>query len=349
MNSLTNEYLDNLKFDSTQIASLRALGEYKGKQELFSHQSPETLDTLRNLAIIESTESSNRLEGIIVDRKRIQAIIKHSTKPRGRSEQEVTGYRDALALIHESWSALPFTINVIKQLHSIIYKYLPDEGGIWKEHENIIIEKYPDGSKRIRFKPVSVKKTPEAMELLVERYKDFEKESRDPIIIIPLTVFDFLSIHPFQDGNGRMARLLTLLLLYHTGYEVGRFISLERIFEETKKSYYETLEISSQNWHEGKHDIYPWLTYFWGTLIRAYKEFEERVGVVKTGRGAKTEQIKLAVQRKVGPFAISDIENECPGITRDMIRHVLHQLRDEGLIHSTGVGRGAKWVKDQSE
>ena len=187
------------------------------------------------------------------------------------------------------------------------------------------------------------------MELLVERYKDFEKESRDPIIIIPLTVFDFLSIHPFQDGNGRMARLLTLLLLYHTGYEVGRFISLERIFEETKKSYYETLEISSQNWHEGKHDIYPWLTYFWGTLIRAYKEFEERVGVVKTGRGAKTEQIKLAVQRKVGPFAISDIENECPGITRDMIRHVLHQLRDEGLIHSTGVGRGAKWVKDQSE
>ena len=146
MNSLLSSYLDKLKLDPNQVANLRVLGEYKGKQELFSRQSPETLDTLRNLAIIESTESSNRLEGIIVERKRVQAIVQHSTRPKGRSEQEVAGYRDALALIHESWSALPFTINVIKQLHSIIYKYLPDEGGIWKEKENVIIERYPDGS-----------------------------------------------------------------------------------------------------------------------------------------------------------------------------------------------------------
>jgi Fic family protein len=345
MNSLGYEYLKKLKLGPDLVANLRVIGEYKGKQELYTNQSPETLKILRELAIIESTESSNRLEGIIADHKRIQAIVQKSTRPQNRSEQEIAGYRDALALIHDSWQALPFSIDAIKQLHGIIYKYLPDKGGIWKEKENLIIERYPDGAKRIRFQPVSVKDTPNAMDELVKRYEEAVLDNRDYLLIIPFSVFDFLCIHPFQDGNGRMARLLTLLLLYHAGYKVGKYISLERIFEETKESYYETLEASSQNWHNGKHDIFPWLTYFWGTLIRAYKEFEERVGVIKTGRGAKTEQIELVVKRKVGPFAISDIENECPGISRDMIRHVLRKMRDEGLIKSTGIGRGAKWIK----
>jgi Fic family protein len=345
MNSLNRKYLNKISFDSEQVANLRVIGEYKGKQVLYSHQSPEALKTLKNLAAVESTESSNRLEGIIVERKRVQAIVLKSTKPKSRSEQEVAGYRDALNLIHEHSQDLEFTIEIIKQFHKMVYQYLPEEGGKWKKKDNLIIDRYKDGTQRIRFRPTSAKKTPRSMELLVERYERAIDEKRDPLIIIPLAVFDFLCIHPFQDGNGRVARLLTLLLLYHYGYKVGRYISLERIFEETKKSYYDTLKISSQNWHEGKHDIMPWLTYFWGVLIRAFKEFEDRVGTVTTGRGSKTEQIRLAVKRKVGPFSISDIEKDCPGISRDMIRKVLRKMRDEGEIRSTGIGRNAKWVK----
>lgn len=345
MNSLSRNYLEQIKFDSTHAATLRVLGEYKGKQELFNHQSPEALENLKNLAVIESTESSNRLEGIVVDRERIQAIVKKSTSPRGRSEQEIAGYRDALALIHESWKGLPFTINVIKQLHSIIYRYLPEAGGKWKEEDNVIIERFADGRTRVRFHPVSAEEVSKAMELLILRYNDAFRDGKDPLVIIPLAIFDFLCIHPFKDGNGRMARLLTLLLLYQSGYHVGKYISIERIYEENKESYYDTLEMSSQGWHEENHDIMPWLSYFWGILIRAYKEFEERVGTITTGRGSKREQIMLAVKRKMMPFAISDIEKECPGISRDMIRYILHEMRDEGKIRSTGIGRNAKWVK----
>jgi Fic family protein len=345
MTSLSRENLDKMTFDSELVANLRVIGEYRGKQVLYSHQSPEALKTLRKLAVVESTESSNRLEGILVERKRIQAIVLESTKPKGRSEQEVAGYRDALALIHEHSEDLPFTIDVVKRFHGLMYRYLPEEGGKWKEKDNVIVERSADGTERVRFRPVSARKTPKSMNILIERYDKAIEEKRDPLIIVPLAVFDFLCIHPFQDGNGRMARLLTLLLLYHFGYEVGRFISLERIFEETEKSYYDTLETSSQNWHEGKHDIMPWLAYFWGVLIRAYREFENRVGTVVTGWGSKTEQIRLAVERKVGSFSISDIEKECPGISRDMIRKVLRKMRDEGVIRSTGIGRNAKWVK----
>ncbi len=344
MNSLSRDYLEKIKFDSTHAASLRVIGEFKGKQELFNRQSPEALESMKSLAVIESTESSNRLEGIVADRGRVQAIVKKSTTPRGRSEQEIAGYRDALALIHESWGALPFTINVIKQLHSVMYRYLPEAGGKWKEEDNVIIEKYRDGRTRVRFQPVPAKDVPEAMKLLIERYNDAVRDGKEAIVIIPLVIFDFLCIHPFKDGNGRMARLLTLLLLYQSGYHVGKYISIERIYEENKESYYETLEKSSQGWHEKNHDIMPWLSYFWGILIRAYKEFEERVGTITTGWGSKTEQIMLAVKRKIGPFAISDIEKECPGISRDMIRHILHEMRDEGKIRSTGIGRNAKWV-----
>ena len=268
-----------------------------------------------------------------------------STNLRNRSEQEVAGYRDALDLIHESHEALPCSLHVIKQFHSVIHRYLPDKGGEWKERDNVIGEVLPDGSKRIRFEPVSAADTPAAMDHLIYRYDEAIQDNRDPLVTIPLLVFDFLCIHPFPNGNGRVARLLTLLLLYQSGYFVGKYISLERIFEESHESYYETLELSSQKWHEGKHDILPWLTYFWGVIIRAYKEFEERVGTIKTGRGSKTEQIRLAIRRKIGSFSISDIEKECPGISRDMIRHVLRNMRDKGLIESTGIGRGAKWVK----
>jgi Fic family protein len=169
--------------------------------------------------------------------------------------------------------------------------------------------------------------------------------NKAPLMVIPLAILDFLCIHPFRDGNGRVARLLTLLLLYHFDFEVGRYISLERIFEESKKEYYDTLEASSHGWHEGKHDVFPWMSYFWGVLLRAYNEFEDRVGNIRTGKGAKTDQIRAYVMRTIGPFAISEVEQHLPGISREMIRLVLGQMRDLGQAKLLGRGRGAKWIK----
>jgi Fic family protein len=346
MHSLSEKYLKSIAFSSEQAATLRAIGEYQGKQALYAKQSPEALKSLQEVAVIESSESSNRLEGIIVPHKRIEQLVLHTTKPKNRSEQEVAGYRDALALLHESAKHMAFTPNVILQLHSLVCRYMPNQGGRWKISDNEIIERYPDGSRRIRFKPTPAHLTPIAMEDLSKNYKNaIEVVHTDPLIVLSLAVLDFLCIHPFTDGNGRVSRLLTLLLMYHFDYQVGRYISLERIFEETKESYYETLEASSQGWHEGNHDAKPWLNYFWGVLLRAYREFEGRVGNIKPGRGSKTDQIKSFTERQTAAFAISDIEAEFPWISRDMIRIVLRQLRDEKFIKPQGKGRGAKWIR----
>lgn len=349
MASLSEDYLKSLSFSQDQGATLRALGEHRGRQELFIKQAPEVLESLKQVAIIESSESSNRLEGIIAPHERIEALVLKETTPQDRSEQEIAGYRDALSLIHESHEYMEFTVNVILQLHAMLYRYMPNEGGRFKMTDNEIVEKNPDGTiKRVRFKATSAINTPTAMGSLANGYKNaIHVHQQEPLVIIPLAILDFLCVHPFSDGNGRTARLLTMLLLYHFDYQVGRFISLERIFEESKESYYETLEVSSQGWHENKHNVMPWLNYFWGTLLRAYKEFEERVGTIRGGRGSKTEQVKEAVLRKITPFSISDIESNCPGVSRDMIRVVLNQMRDDKLISLKGKGRAAKWIVKQ--
>ncbi len=347
MHTLQPTYLKKMSFTADEASAIQKIGEFKGKQALFTQQTPEILESLQQVAIIESSESSNRLEGITAPRSRIEAIVEKSSMPANRSEQEIAGYRDALALIHESAAHMSFSVNVILQLHSMIYRYLPSEGGRWKMADNQIVERNPDGSvRRVRFEPVSAFDTAGAMDRLAESYGHaVDSPSVEPLILVPAAVFDFLCIHPFSDGNGRTARLLTLMLLYHFDYEVGRYISLERIFEESKETYYETLEASSQGWHEGHHDIRPWMSYFWGVMLRAYGEFEERVGQISTGRGAKTAHIRRVVDRRVEPFSISEIEAECPGISRDMIRVVLRQLRDEDILKLVGKGRGSKWVK----
>ena len=344
MHSLAPEFLTSLRFDGLQIATLRALGEYRGKQQLFVAQSPEVLSGLRQIASIESTESSNRLEGVVVPKDRLKSLVIKNATPQNRSEQEVAGYRDALGLIHESAEHMHFAENVILQLHSILYRYMPQPGGQWKATNNDIVEKHPDGTVRVRFQPVAAHLTPIAMHDLVGRYDAAASQNlADPLVLVPLCILDFLCIHPFPDGNGRLARLLTLLLLYQSDYAVGRYISLERIFEESKESYYETLETSSQGWHEGKHDVLPWLNYFWGSLLRAYKEFEERVGTIERGRGAKGERVRNEILKRTTPFSISDIENDCPGVSRDMVRLVLRAMKEEGIIVSMGKGRSAKW------
>lgn len=344
MNSLSPDYLARLRFDAQQLATLRALGEYRGKQQLYVAQSQEVLRDLRQVAVVESTESSNRLEGVVVPAHRLKSLVLKNATPKSRSEQEVAGYRDALGLIHESGEHMPFSEGTILQLHGILYRYMPQPGGHWKATNNDIIERHPDGSSRIRFCPVAAHLTPIAMTDMIARYRSaLDQHLADPLVLVPLVILDFLCIHPFPDGNGRMARLLTLQLLYHFDYAVGHFISLERIFEESKESYYETLEASSQGWHDAAHDIAPWLNYFWGALLRAYKEFEERVGTITHGRGAKGERVRAEILKRQRDFSISEIEEACPGISRDMVRLILRTMKAEGLIAPTGKGRGARW------
>jgi len=345
LRSLKPGYLKNMVFSSKDLSTLIKLGEYKGKQELFSRQSPESLGILKRIAIIESTESSNRLEGIITDHSRVRALALMDTTPKNRTEQEIAGYKDALNLIHEDWNSIDFSTSNIKRIHNLMYRYLPYEGGLWKKKQNYIIEELTDGSRRLRFKPTLPRYTPKAMEDLVDGYDDTVRGQKEPLVIIPLVVFDFLCIHPFLDGNGRVARLLTLLLLYQEGYNVGKFISLERIFEDSKESYYETLEASSQDWSQGKHDIMPWLRYFWGVMLKAYEEFEERVGTITTVWGSKKEMIIITIKHKIGHFSISEIHDSCPGISREMVRHVVKELKDQKMIVALGRGRSAKWKK----
>jgi Fic family protein len=344
MHSLTPDYLAKLRFNAQQLATLRSLGEYRGKQRLFVAQSPEVLSDLRQVAVVESTESSNRLEGVVVAAHRLKSLVLKNATPQSRSEQEVAGYRDALGMIHENGEAIPLSEGTVLQMHGMLYRYMPQTGGHWKATNNDIIERHPDGSSRIRFRPVAAHLTPIAMAEMIARYRSaLDRQLADPLVLVPLVILDFLCIHPFPDGNGRMARLLTLQLLYHFDYAVGRFISLERIFEESKESYYETLEASSQGWHEAVHDIAPWLDYFWGALLRAYKEFEERVGTIERGRGAKGDRVRAEILKRQRPFSISEIEEACPGISRDMVRVVLRAMKAEGRIEPSGKGRGAKW------
>jgi Fic family protein len=345
MKSLSQKFLKTILLDQSHAAQIQSLGEHKGRQDLFKKQTPQVLDTLRQVAKIESVESSNRLEGIEAPRERIKALVLNDSRPVDRSEPEIAGYRDALNLIHESAADMPYSVNIIKQIHSVIYRYMPAEGGKWKATKNDIVEKDAEGNiVRVRFTTASPVQTPQAMVDLADQYAAASNTPlAEPLVLVPLTILDFLCIHPFTDGNGRTARLLTLMLLYQAGYDVGRYISLERIFEESKESYYETLQLSSQGWHKAKHDVMPWMTYFWGVLLRAFKEFEERVGTIKVGAGTKTQQVMQAVRSRLKPFAISDIENDCPGISRDMIRVALRKMRDKGEIVSKGKGRGAKW------
>ena len=346
MHSLSPAFLTSLTFSVEQASIMRTLGEYRGKQKLYEQQRPELLEALLTVAKIESTDASNKLEGISAPEARLEALVRRHDSPRNRSEQEIAGYRDALELIHQSRMDMPLTVNVIRQLHQGIYSFLSERGGNWKPVDNEIVERDPDGNiVRIRFTPVSAVATPQAMESLIQEYEAARKDNQEPLLTVPLFILDFLCIHPFRDGNGRLARLLTLLALYHAGYDVGRFISLERIIQESHKSYYETLEASSQDWHEGNHNVMPWVEYFWGVLLRAYKKFEDRIGSLNQPGITKSQRVRETVERKVRPFRIADIERECPDVSRDTIRLVLRAMKREGWVEATGRGRGVRWRK----
>lgn len=346
MNTLRLFAAQNFSVPGSTSWYLADLGEFRGQQALYTQQSPQRLKTLREHALIESAVSSNRIEGVSLDPSRVRDVLV-APKPlfRDRDEEEVRGYRDALKLIHESAAQLPVSEAAIRKLHQLA------RGQIWgagqyKEKDGDIIERYADGRERVRFRPVSAAATPAAMaELVVDWQRCLDERWVHPLIALAAFNLDFLCIHPFRDGNGRVSRLALLLQCYQMGYEVGHYISLERLIEENKERYYETLEQSSQGWHEGKHDPWPFINYVLSILKLAYREFAERVGEVKAPRGSKTDWVLAAMNRLTGEFTVSQLELACPGVSRDMVRRVLREQQSANAIECLGRGPAARWKK----
>lgn len=346
MRSYNYQYLSNLLLPMDTVRLIGRINEYKGKQDLYKQQAPQILNTLRDVAVIQSTKASNAIEGIVVTESRLHTIMSKTADPADRSEAEIAGYRDVLDLIHASAPDIPINPNILLQLHKELYKFVPVEGGKWKNVDNEISETFPDGTRRTRFIPVSAFETPAAVQALCDSLKERrQQEDVDPLILTSYFVLDFLSIHPFNDGNGRMARLLTLLMLYQSGFEVGRYISLEKIIEERKEDYYESLRLSSIHWHDNRQNPFHWINYLLSVVLAAYKELESRVGLVTTGSQNKTVRIRRFVEGRISPFTKTDVRNACPDISEATINRVLRELRDEGVIASSGLGRSAKWIK----
>lgn len=323
-------------------AALSEVTAGRGREEAFRRQNPQVLDALTEVARIQSTESSNAIEAIVAPPRRIVELVQEKTTPQNRSEQEIAGYRKVLDTIHSSAAHIPFKPSIVEQFHRDLYSFTPVPGGRFKNVPNEVARFDSAGNKiAVLFEGVSPSETPAAMEELHERYDvAIRKGKHARLFVIGAYVFDFLMIHPFNDGNGRMARLLALLLLYHAGHEVGRFISLEKLIAETRESYYDSLQASTSGWNRGEHDIWPWLNYFLGVLNAAYKEFESRVGHVATGRGAKKERVlQFLRSRTSDAFTFEELQRALPDISAGHIRNQLRALRDSGAVESPGPGR----------
>ena len=322
---------------------LADLAEAKGRHDLFTRQSPQRLKALREHAMIESAVSSNRIEGVEIDAARVRAVVLGRPALRDRNEEEVRGYRDALKIIHESAKRLTVSEQTILDLHSLSRGQIGDAGQ-YKQRDVDIIETYSDGRSRVRFRAVPARRTRAAMGELISRWNEaLDQQRLHPLLAVAAFNLDFLCIHPFRDGNGRVSRLLLLLQCYHLGFEVGRYISIERIIEQNKDRYYETLEQASQGWHNVTNDPWPYVNYLLSILKAAYREFEDRLGQIKAPRGEKSELVINAINRAAGDFSVADLQRECPGVSVDMIRHVLKGLRRKGDVECLGRGRDALW------
>ena len=338
-------FLKNLKsIPMVTTWELEELAQMKGHQELYTKQSPQRLQKLREYSMIESAVSSNRIEGVAIDDKRIGTVIfGKSTNLRDRNEEEVRGYRKALDLIHTQADKLPLSIKTICRLHALIRPNIWDSGK-FKESAGDIIETYADGSSRIRFKTVAPDQVETALATAVKEYQNTLRDNRiSPLIALAAFNLDFLCIHPFRDGNGRVSRLLLLLLLYQLGYEAGRYISIEKMIESTKDRYYETLEQSSVNWHEGTHDAWPYINYLLFVLKSVYKEFESRFENTSAPRGEKSEMVINAINAFTGSFTVRQIEQQCPGVSRELIRKIMKQ--HASCLQCSGRGLAAIWKR----
>jgi Fic family protein len=318
----------------------------RGRQDAFRRQAPGVLETLVQVARIQSVDASNAIENITAPPNRLAALVDVATTPANRSEEEIVGYRKVLDTIHASAPDIPFKESVVRQFHRDLYSFTSQPGGDYKSAANDVVEYHPDGREVVRFRPVSPFETRIAMESL---HAAFDGARRDgvhhPLLLVAAYVFDFLMIHPFQDGNGRLSRLISLLLLYQAGYEVGRFISLEKLIDDSRATYYERLAASTEGWHDGAHDVWPWTNYFLGLLTAAYSRFESRVGELGA-RGAKAMLVKQFIRSAVDDtFTVDEIRKAAPGVSDVYIRKLLSELRSKGYVRAIGRGRGARWER----
>ena len=324
---------------------VEGIGEARGRQELFARQAPQKLNALRESAIIESAISSNRIEGVEIAASRRSVVLSGRGRLRDRDEAEVRGYRDALRLIHEDPQAVELSEETVLRLHKLARADSGDAGK-YKQQDNDIVERYADGRSRVRFRTVPAVETPTATRSLIDIARRCREGRWVPAVVAAAAFnLDFLCVHPFRDGNGRVSRLLFLLQAYHAGCDVGRYVSLERVIEENKERYYETLEISSKGWHENQNDPWPYINYLLFTLKTAYAEFERRVGETAEPRGTKTIAVLDAVHRMPPVFRVADVVRACPAVSLDMIRRVLKDEQQRGALECLGRGPQARWRK----
>ena len=329
------------------VQMVSSIHEHKGKQELFLEANIDELKTLLEVALIQSTGASNRIEGIYTTDKRLEELVSQKAEPRNRSEQEIAGYREVLATIHESYEYIVPRSNLILQLHRDLYSYSQKAaGGSYKNTDNVIAETDAEGNQKARFIPVPAFQTAEAMEELCrEFWKAWEADHIDKLLLIPMFILDFLCIHPFNDGNGRMSRLLTLLLFYKAGYIVGKYISMEMLIEKTKETYYEALQASSTGWHENENSYEPFVKYYLGITLKAYNEFESRVVHLKNRTLSKPERIRAMIDQKVGKITKKEILDVCPDISKTTVERTLTELVKSGYIAKVGSGPATGYVR----
>lgn len=328
------------------VMLLSQIHEFKGKQDFMADANADVLTQLVEVAKIESTDASNRIEGIITTDERLSQIVKDKTMPKNRSEQEIAGYRDVLAIIHESFAYIPPKPNVILQLHRDLYKFSGQSiGGSYKNSDNVIAESLPDGKKTVRFDPVPAWETPDSIKALCDSFEIALSDSEmDPLVLIPMFVLDFLCIHPFNDGNGRMSRLLTLLLLYRAGYRIGKYISIEKIIADSKETYYEVLQESSFGWHDNRNDYTAFVRYFLGVIVAAYRAFEARVALISNTELSKPERVREAIKNHLGQISKAEIMHQCPGVSQVTVQRALADLLKNNEIMKIGGGRYTKYV-----
>lgn len=352
MRNFDYQKLAQQKWDSEILLYVAKIHEYKGRQDLYIRQKPVELERLVEVARIQSTEASNKIEGIVTTSARIKQLMSKKTSPRNRDEKEIMGYRDVLNTIHESHEFIHLRPSYILQLHRDLLKRTGlSYGGTFKNVQNYIKETLPDGTEITRFTPVAPYETPAAVEAICDSYARTQAlEAIDPLILIPVFICDFLCIHPFNDGNGRMSRLLTLLLLYQNGFEVGKYISVEKEIEKTKDIYYDVLEGADFGWHEEKNDYTPFIRYMLQVILSCYVDFEERVGMMQSS-GAKStayDVIKAYADSKIGKFTSADIIANCPSVGRSSALAALKKLTDEGYLTKLKTGRNIAYVRSDN-
>lgn len=329
------------------VGMIAGIHEHKGKQELFMEANIDELKTLLEVALIQSTGASNRIEGIYTTDRRLEELVREKAEPRNRSEEEIAGYREVLATIHESYEYIVPRPNIILQLHRDLYSYSKGSvGGSYKNSDNVIAETDAAGNQKARFIPVPAYQTGEAMEQLCKNFLEaWEADRIDKLILIPMFILDFLCIHPFNDGNGRMSRLLTLLLYYKAGYIVGKYVSMEMLIEKTKETYYDALQSSSAGWHDNENDYEPFLKYYLGIILKAYNEFEGRVEHLKNRKLSKPDRIKALIDQRVGKITKKEIMDHCPDISKTTVERTLTELVKSGYIAKVGSGPATGYVR----